>query len=193
MKKARLAVFISGRGSHLKNLIEWTDKGHSTAEIVLVVSDNPDAQGLRYAQQAKIQTFVTHHYDGRGPFAREAQLVLDVFKVDFVILAGFMRILDSDFVTHWEGRIVNIHPSLLPEFPGLHPQRQAIEAGAHVSGCTVHHVIPEVDAGPAIAQVPVPIHDGDTEESLSARILEAEHMIYPLVIDLLIQFHKSVV
>lgn len=175
------AVFISGRGSNLRALIEASQTPGYPARIALVVSDQPEAPGLHYAHAAGITTFVASVFPKRKDFARIVGCALS--GIDLIALAGFMRILDGEFVERWQGRIVNIHPSLLPDFPGLHPQRQALAAGRKYSGCTVHHVVPAVDAGPIIAQAVVPIEPGDSEDTLTARILESEHRLYPIAID----------
>ena len=179
--KIRLGVLISGRGSNLAALIEACRKPFFPAEIVVVISDNPDAPGLALAQGAGIETVHVPH-PSRGGFAMAAGLPLVRNKVDLIVLAGFMRILHQGFVLRWQNRILNIHPSLLPDFPGLHPQRKTLEAGRHTAGCTVHWVVPEVDAGPIIAQAVVDVLPDDDENELSARILKTEHRLYPLVI-----------
>lgn len=183
--KKRVAILISGRGSNMRALIEAARAPDYPAEIVLVVSSRMDADGLGVARALGIATElvdqVRYRRENRDREAFDAELhhVLTRANVEFVCLAGFMRILSAGFVRKWEGRIVNMHPSLLPAFRGLKPQAQALEAGVKVSGCTVHYVVPELDAGPTIAQTEVPVLDGDTEETLSARILEAEHKLYP--------------
>lgn len=166
-------------------LIEAARAADYPGEIALVVSSRSDALGLSFAHDAGVPTVVVdqarfrRENRDREAFDAELHHVLTRANVEFVCLAGFMRILSAGFVRKWEGRIVNIHPSLLPAFKGLRPQAQALAAGVKVSGCTVHYVVPELDAGETIAQAEVPVLDGDTEESLSARILEAEHKIYP--------------
>jgi phosphoribosylglycinamide formyltransferase-1 len=188
MTRKRVAILISGRGSNMRTLIEAARAPDFPGEIVLVVSSRMEADGLGVARELGIETALVDqvHYrrENRDREAYDAELhhVLTRANVEFVCLAGFMRILSADFVRKWEGRIVNIHPSLLPAFRGLKPQRQALEAGVTVTGCTVHHVVPELDAGPAIAQAEVPVLDGDTEATLSARILEAEHKLYPVAL-----------
>lgn len=182
MRKARLAVLISGRGSHLKKLIEWTQKPFYPAKIKLVISDNADAPGLQYARDAGIQMVSTSPYPGKKEFAKITHETLIEKEIDLMILAGFMRVLHTDLVNNWSHRILNIHPSLLPKFPGLHPQRQAIDAGVKTSGCTIHWVVPEVDSGPIIAQAEVPVYKFDTETLLAERILKQEHILYPVVI-----------
>ncbi len=177
----RLGVLISGRGSNLQALI---DAGPDPAEIVLVISNRPDAAGLARAAAAGIASAVVAEPDRRR-FAAEAEALLRGHRVDLVCLAGFMRVLDTGFVEAWRDRMVNIHPSLLPAFRGLHPQRQALAAGVRFSGCTVHFVRPELDSGPIIAQAVVPVHPDDDEASLAARILAAEHRLYPLAVRLI--------
>lgn len=179
--KIRLGVLISGRGSNLAALIEACRQPHFQAEIVVVISDNPDAPGLKLATDAGIKTVHVPHPSRTG-FAMGAGLPLVTNKVDLIVLAGFMRIMHMGFVMRWRNRIINIHPSLLPDFPGLHPQRRAITACHHASGCTVHWVVPEVDAGPIIAQAVVDVLVNDSEDTLSARILAAEHKLLPLAI-----------
>ena len=183
--RTRVAILISGRGSNMRALIEATRAPDYPAEIALVVSSSPDAAGLSFARAAGIETVVIDKACfGRGEADREAydaelHQALTRSRIEFICLAGFMRILSDSFVRKWEGRIVNIHPSLLPAFRGLKPQAQALAARVTVSGCTVHHVVPELDAGPTIAQSEVPVLPHDTVESLSKRILEAEHRLYP--------------
>jgi phosphoribosylglycinamide formyltransferase-1 len=175
---------ISGRGSNLRALIAAAAEPGYPAEIVLVVSDRADAPGLAYAAEAGIAREVAAARD-RREFAAAADRLLHQHRVELVCLAGFMRILDADFVAAWRDRLVNVHPSLLPAFRGLHPQRQALAAGARFAGCTVHFVRPEVDSGPIIAQGVVAVHPDDDEESLSARILAVEHRLYPLALRLI--------
>ena len=183
--KKRVAILISGRGSNMRALIEAARAPDYPAEIVLVVSSRMEAAGLALAHELGIETElvdqVRFRRENRDRETYDAELhhVLSRANAEFVCLAGFMRILSPGFVRKWEGRIVNMHPSLLPAFKGLKPQAQALAAGVKVSGCTVHYVVPELDAGPTIAQAEVPVLPGDTEETLSARILEAEHALYP--------------
>ncbi len=185
MTRKRVAILISGRGSNMRALIEAARADDFPGEIVLVVSSRMEADGLGIARELGIETAlldqVRFRRENRDREAYDAELhhVLTRANVEFVCLAGFMRILSPAFVRNWQGRIVNIHPSLLPAFRGLKPQRQALDAGVKVTGCSVHFVVPELDAGPTIAQAEVPVLDGDTEETLSARILEAEHKLYP--------------
>jgi phosphoribosylglycinamide formyltransferase-1 len=181
MARQRVGVLISGRGSNLQALIDACASPAYPAEIVAVVSDRAEAPGLALAAAAGISCTVIPHRT-RPALAAELGALLCEWDVHLVCLAGFMRVLDAAFVEGWRDRMVNIHPSLLPAFPGLHPQRQALAAGVRFSGCTVHFVRPEVDAGPIIAQAVVPIQPGDDEARLSARILEAEHRLYPLTV-----------
>jgi phosphoribosylglycinamide formyltransferase-1 len=165
----------------MRALIEAAQAADYPGEIALVVSNRADADGLRHARRASVETALINHkaYPDRAAFDAALDHTLRGARIDFVCLAGFMRILTDDFVRKWEGRIVNIHPSLLPAFRGLKPQAQALAAGVKVSGCTVHYVVPELDAGETIASAEVPVLPGDTEATLSARILEAEHKLYP--------------
>lgn len=183
--KKRVGILISGRGSNMQALVEAARAADFPGEVALVLSSKADAEGLSFARKAGIATAVVDQAQAkRDGLSREGydellHRALTDACVEFVCLAGFMRILSDAFVSKWQGRMINIHPSLLPAFRGLHPQKQALEAGVSVSGCTVHYVVPELDAGPAIAQAEVPVLPGDTVETLSARILEAEHRTYP--------------
>ncbi len=179
--KLNLAVLISGRGSNLQSLIDAARDPGFPARISVVISNKPDAYGLTRAQDAGIPVEMIDHklYKSRENFEAVMQEKLDAYNIDLLCSAGFMRILTPGFVLSWEGRMVNIHPSLLPDFKGLHPQAQALAAGVAQSGCSIHYVIPGVDEGPVILQRRVDILPGDTEESLSARILEQEHIAYP--------------
>ncbi len=179
--RVRVAVLISGRGSNLAALIEATREAACPFAIVAVVSNRPEAAGLAAAREAGVPICVIDHtvYAGRDAFDAALDAALREAGAELVALAGFMRILSEGFVTGWQGRLVNIHPSLLPSFKGLRPQRQALDAGVAEAGCTVHFVTPGVDEGPIVAQARVPVLPGDTEETLSARILEAEHRLYP--------------
>lgn len=186
--RKRVAILISGRGSNMRALIEAAQALDYPADIALVVSSREDAEGLAVARALGVATAlvdqVRFRRENRDRAAYDAELheVLSKARIEFVCLAGFMRILSPGFVRKWEGRIVNMHPSLLPAFRGLRPQQQALDAGVTVSGCTVHYVVPELDAGPIVAQAEAPVLVGDTEEMLSARILEAEHKLYPLAL-----------
>jgi phosphoribosylglycinamide formyltransferase-1 len=183
MARLKLGVLISGRGSNLQALTEAAADPCYPAEIAVVISNRADAAGLARAADAGIPHRVIPHAS-RAAFAAGADAALRRAGVGLVALAGFMRILDDGFVDAWRDRLVNIHPSLLPSFPGLHPQRQALAAGVKFSGCTVHFVRRQVDTGPIIAQAAVPVHPDDDEERLSARILAAEHRLYPLAVRL---------
>ncbi len=183
MARLRVGVLISGRGSNLQALIAAAADPAYPAEIVLVVSSRADAPGLARAAGAGIACRTIAQPD-RPLFAAEADAALRQSGAELVALAGFMRILDTGFVTAWRDRLINIHPSLLPAFPGLHPQRQALAAGVRFSGCTVHFVRREVDSGPIIAQAVVPVEPGDDEARLADRILAAEHRLYPLAVRL---------
>lgn len=180
-KKLNLAVFISGRGSNLQSLIDACQNADFPARITLVLSNKPDAYGLQRAAQAGIPTCVVDHknYAGREAFEDALQDALQQHSVDLICLAGFMRILTAGFVQPWEGRMINIHPSLLPAYKGLDTHARAIQAGEKYAGCSVHYVTPGMDEGPIIIQRAVPIEAQDTAETLSARILPEEHIAYP--------------
>jgi len=184
MAKLKVGILISGRGSNMAALIEAAQAADYPAEIACVVSNVAAAPGVATAQAVGIATAVVPHRDfpDRETFDRAVSAELERHDVGLVALAGFMRIQSAWFPTHWAGRIVNIHPSLLPAFPGLRVQQQAIDAGVRVSGCTVHFVTPELDSGPIIAQAAVPVLPSDTADSLAARILRQEHRIYPQVV-----------
>ncbi len=183
MVRLKIGVLISGRGSNLQALIDAAADPAYPAEIVLVISNRPEAPGIARAARAGIAHRTIAHPD-RQAFATEANAALRQSGAALVALAGFMRILDIAFVNAWHDRLVNIHPSLLPAFPGLHPQRQALAAGVRFSGCTVHFVRGEVDTGPIIAQAVVPVQADDDEARLAARILAAEHRLYPMAVRL---------
>lgn len=184
MARLRLGVLISGRGSNLQALIEAASDPAYPAEIAVVVSDREEAAGLARAAAAGIPTVVVARRD-KARFAAETDALLRASGVGLVCLAGFMRVLEEGFVEAWRDRMINIHPSLLPAFKGLHAQRQALAAGVRFAGCTVHFVRPEIDAGPILAQAVVPVHFDDDEERLSARILAAEHRLYRLAVRLI--------
>lgn len=176
----RVGILISGRGSNMLALVDAVREGHvPETEIAIVISDQPNAAGLIHAQSRNLKTVVVEKR-GRSRDEHDRQLVtvLQEHRVDFVCLAGYMRLLSSHFLSAYDSRILNIHPSLLPAFPGLDAQRQALEHGVRFSGCTVHFVDQTLDGGPIIAQRIVPVLDDDTEAALSARILEAEHRLY---------------
>jgi phosphoribosylglycinamide formyltransferase 1 len=182
MARKRVAVLISGRGSNMVSLIEAAKAQDYPAEITLVVSNRPDAAGLAHARTAGIATEVVDHTrfgKDREAFERALQAVLEQNRIELVCLAGFMRLLTPWFVERWPGRMLNIHPALLPEFKGLHTHERAIAAGVKAHGATVHFVVPEMDSGPIIAQAEVPVLADDTPETLAARVLALEHRIYP--------------
>jgi phosphoribosylglycinamide formyltransferase-1 len=180
-KKARIAILISGRGSNMIALADAVRSGSiPDAEVAIVISDQPSAAGLEKAKERGIETLVVERRGRtREEHDREIVVALSDRKIDLVCLAGYMRVLSADFIDAYRGRILNIHPSLLPSFPGLNAQKQALENGATVSGCTVHYVDETLDGGPIIVQREVPIQEGDSEESLAARILVEEHKLYP--------------
>ena len=179
--KTRVAILISGRGSNMASLIAAAQAPDYPAEIVLVLSNRPDAAGLDRARDAGIPARAIDHkaYPSREAFDAALQAELVAAEVDLVCLAGFMRIFSAGFVESWAGRMINIHPSLLPLFKGVHTHAQALEAGVRLHGCTVHYVVPELDAGPIIAQAAVPVLPGDDADALAARILVQEHRLYP--------------
>ena len=182
MSKKRVAVLISGRGSNMTALIEAAKAQDYPAEIVLVVSNQADALGLVGAREAAIPTAVVDHRqfgEAREAFERALDAELAAHRIDLVCLAGFMRLLTPWLVTRWSGRMLNIHPALLPQFKGLHTHRRAIEAGVKRHGTTVHFVSLEMDSGPIILQDWVPVGEEDTEDILAKRVLEVEHRIYP--------------
>ena len=191
----RSAVLISGRGSNLAALIEACARPGARAEIALVISNRSDAAGLEHARAAGIATATVDHrrFAGREAFDRALSGELDERKIELVCLAGFMRVLSGWFAERWRDRLLNIHPSLLPAFPGLDAHRRALAAGVRFSGCTVHFVRAEVDAGPIVVQGVVPVRQQDTPETLAARVLQAEHRCYPLALQLVASGRVTVV
>jgi len=182
MARKRVAILISGRGSNMVALIEAAKDPAYPAEIVLVISNEPAAEGLNRAAAEGVETAIVDHRTfgkDREAFERALQDRLQNHNIELVCLAGFMRLLTPWFVRQWDGRLLNIHPALLPAFKGLDTHTRAIAAGAKQHGATVHFVVPEMDSGPMVAQAAVPVHNGDTEVSLAARVLEVEHRIYP--------------
>ena len=179
--KKKLVILISGSGSNLQAFIDSCKAGQLHANICLVLSNVPDVKGLERARAASIPTAVIHHqdYETREFFEKALIECIEQHNADAVILAGFMRILTPLFVNHFIGRLFNIHPSLLPKYPGLNTHLRAIENGDSESGATVHFVVPELDAGPAILQARVPVTEGDDAQALAARVLKQEHIIYP--------------
>lgn len=190
-----IVILISGRGSNMEALIAARDAGHLPANITAVISNRPDAKGLETAARAGIATRSLDHkaFAGREAFDAALAECIDEFAPDLVILAGFMRILTPDFVRHYDGRLLNIHPSLLPSFPGLHTHQRALDEGVRIHGCTVHFVTAELDHGPVVIQAAVPVLDGDDEDSLSARILRQEHRIYPQAVRWFVEGKLSLV
>ena len=184
----RLGVLISGRGSNLKAIIDAIAGRRLAASIAIVISNRADAPGLAHAERAGIETLVLSHqaFASREDYDRAMVRELSQRGVALVCLAGFMRLLSPVFVDAFPDRILNIHPSLLPKYPGLHPQQQALDAGATVSGATVHSVNKELDAGPVVLQREVPVVAGDSAATLAARILEVEHRLYPEAIQLVL-------
>jgi phosphoribosylglycinamide formyltransferase-1 len=188
MNRMRVAILISGRGSNMAALIEAAQAPDYPAEIVLVVANRPDAGGLATARAAGIETAVVDHTQygkDRAAFEAALQQILTQHGIEFVCLAGFMRLLTAEFVLQWQGRMLNIHPALLPAFKGLDTHARALEAGVKIHGATVHFVVPEMDSGPIVAQGAVAVHDDDSEAALAARVLAVEHRIYPLALKLL--------
>lgn len=177
----RIVILISGRGSNMEAILRAASAEKWPAQIVAVISNKSTAAGLATASSAGIAARVVEHvsYPDRAQFDQALSTVIDEYSPDLVILAGFLRILTSAFVAHYHGRMVNIHPSLLPSFPGLNTHQRALEAGVKFHGATVHFVTPELDHGPIIEQAIVPVLDTDTEDTLAARVLEQEHVIYP--------------
>jgi phosphoribosylglycinamide formyltransferase 1 len=179
--RVRLAILISGRGSNMRALLEAAEAPDYPATCALVVSNNPEAGGLEVARGFGIRAMAIDHraYKGRAAFEAVLDEALGAAGIEFIALAGFMRILTPEFTQKWAGRMINIHPSLLPLYPGLHTHRRALDAGDLVAGCTVHHVTAGVDEGEILGQAEIDIRPGDTENVLAARVLLAEHALYP--------------
>lgn len=194
-RKKRVGILISGRGSNMTALIAAARDPAYPAEIVCVISNRPDAEGLKKAEAAGIPSRLVDHkrFSGREPFEAALDAELKSFGVELIACAGFMRLLTPDFVNRWRDRMLNIHPSLLPAFPGLDTHAKVLALGAKITGCTVHLVRAKVDSGPIIAQAAVPVRDDDSPESLAARVLEAEHQLYPHALALLASGRVSVV
>jgi len=192
-ERSRIGILISGRGSNMVAIVEAIRDGRiPNAEVEVVISDQSAAAGLVKAKEHGIETLVIERRGRkREEHDREVVAALRARQVDLVCLAGYMRVLSSEFLNAFPRRILNIHPSLLPLFPGLEPQKQALDNGVTVSGCTVHFVDEKLDGGPIVAQCVVPIHDGDTVESLSARILAEEHQLYPEAVTKVLNNHKG--
>ena len=186
--KRRVAILISGRGSNMAALIEAASEADFPADIVVVISNRADAPGLERASASGIPTVVIESKPfgkDRAAFEVVLQRALDEMNVELICLGGFMRLFTAGFVQRWYGKMLNIHPSLLPSFPGLDPHGQALHAGVKISGATVHFVIPETDAGPIVMQGAVPVRDDDTPKTLAARVIQIEHRIYPEALRLL--------
>jgi len=184
-----IGVLVSGRGTNLQAIIKAIEEGKIAGEIKVVISDNPDAYALKRARQYHIATRYIHFkgFENREDYDKEIIKTLKEKKIELVVLAGYMRILSPYFIRTYKNKIMNIHPALLPSFPGLHAQRQTLEHGVKISGCTVHFVDEGVDSGPIILQKAVEVSDDDTEESLAEKILKEEHQIYPRAIQLFSQ------
>jgi len=185
----RIVILLSGRGSNMEAIVRACADEGWPAQVAAVISNREDATGLEFARSRGIAAVVVDHkaFATREAFDSELARQIDAFSADVIALAGFMRILGDAFVRRYEGRLVNVHPSLLPAFTGLHTHRRAIEAGCKVAGATVHFVTPQLDHGPIIAQAVVPVLAGDTEATLSARVLEREHVLYPLAVGWLVR------
>ena len=181
IEEKRLAILISGTGTNMSVLLDACEAPDYPARAVLVLSNRPDAPGLEKARSRGVASICIDHktFDDRSDFERELQNQLNAFDIQFIALAGFLRVLSSDFVERWDKRLVNIHPSLLPSFPGLNTHKRAIEAGCRLSGCTVHYVTSGVDEGPIIAQGAVPVMPDDTPATLANRVQKVEHVLYP--------------
>jgi phosphoribosylglycinamide formyltransferase-1 len=195
MGRMKVGVVISGRGSNLQALIDAARDPDYPAEIVLVVSNVPGAAGLARAERAGIPTETVDHrgFAGRAPFEDALTRTLERAGVELVCLAGFMRIVTEGFIARWHDRLVNIHPSLLPAFPGLDTHARALAAGVKLAGCTIHFVRAEVDHGPIVGQAAVAVLPGDTEEALAARVLAAEHRLFPFCLRLIAEGRVRVV
>ena len=181
--RARFVILISGQGSNMQAIVRACQAGLCSAEVVAVLASRPKAAGVLWAEGQGIATGVVPHtdFDSREAFDEALAEKIDSYMPDYVLLAGFMRVLTPAFVARYAGRLINIHPSLLPAFPGLHTHAQALAKGVQTHGCTVHFVTPVLDHGPIIAQGVVPVLAGDTAESLAARVLSVEHRVYPSV------------
>lgn len=179
-----IVILISGRGSNMESLLAAVARGEVPVRVAAVISNRPDAKGLETAAAQGVPTAVVDHkaYAGREAFDAALVECIDRYAPDLVVLAGFMRILTEGFVRHYQGRLLNIHPSLLPSFPGLHTHQKALAEGVRIHGCTVHFVTPALDHGPVVVQAAVPVLDGDDEAALAARVLAQEHLVYPLAV-----------
>lgn len=186
-KKFRLGVLVSGRGTNLQSILDAIGKGEVPAEVGVIISNKETAPALERGRQHGVESIFLNPKDfaSREAYDRELVTLLNARDIDLICLAGYMKILTADFIRAFAGKIINIHPSLLPAFPGLDVQQKALDHGVKFAGCTVHFVEEEVDTGPIVLQAVVPVQDGDTAETLSARILEQEHQIYPRAIQLI--------
>ena len=184
MAQKSIVILISGRGTNLQSIIDAVKEGSINAVISAVISNRPDAKGLERARLENIDAVVIdqNEYDDRIAYDRALIAKIDEYAPDLIVLAGFMRILSEEFIQHFDNMILNIHPSLLPEFKGLHTHRRALEAGKKVHGASVHFVSNELDSGPVVLQAEIPVLPGDTEEILANRVLQQEHIIYPMAI-----------
>ena len=185
VRRKRTAILISGRGSNMRALIERAKIPSFPAEIALVLSNRPDAAGLAFAKESGIASAVVDHkiYAGREEFERSMQVLLELHRIEYICLAGFMRLLTPWFIEQWRGRMLNIHPALLPAYRGLNTHERALADGVKIHGCTVHFVAPAMDEGPIIAQAAIAVLDADTPASLARRVLEQEHLIYPAALE----------
>lgn len=184
MAQQSIVILISGRGTNLQSIIDAVMDGRIHAVISAVISNRPDARGLERARQQNIKVSVIdqNEYDDRSAYDQALIAEIDEYNPDLIVLAGFMRILSDEFISHFDSRILNIHPSLLPEFKGLHTHRRVLEAGRKLHGASVHFVSNELDSGPVVIQAQVPVLPGDTEDTLAERVLQQEHIIYPQAI-----------
>lgn len=183
-KPSTIVILISGRGSNMMSIVEAIQNDGLPATICAVISNRPDAAGLDFAKKIGLQTAVVDHedYDSRELFDQALMLEIDKYSPDLIVLAGFMRILTAEFVDHFAGKLINIHPSLLPKFKGLNTHQRAIDAGEQQHGASVHFVTPELDDGPVVLQAHIPVFADDTADTLAARVLEQEHKLYPKAI-----------
>ena len=181
MSRTRTAILISGRGSNMEALIAAARDPDYPAEIALVLSNRPDATGLATARSAGVAVAAVDHniYAGREEFERSMQAMLEIHRIELICMAGFMRLVTPWFIARWQGRMLNVHPALLPAFRGLRTHERALAAGVKIHGCTVHFVVPAMDEGPILAQAAVPVLDTDTADTLGRRVLAQEHRIYP--------------
>ncbi|MEJ0096012.1 MAG: phosphoribosylglycinamide formyltransferase [Methylocella sp.] len=184
-RRKRTAVLISGRGSNMQALVERARVPTFPAEIALVLSNRPEAQGLAFARENGIACAAVDHkiHAGREDFERSMQALLELHRIEYICLAGFMRLLTPWFIGEWRGRMLNIHPALLPAYRGLDTHARALADGVKIHGCTVHFVVPAMDEGPIVAQAAVAVQDADTPDSLGRRVLEQEHLIYPAALE----------